>query len=196
MCPACPVCCALTVAARCSFRLNDDGAVRFEAYSPTTSQKCVLDITSSQVRRLCQSRIQLLQHDREAERVEFLYKLTPGVAHRSFGLNVARMAGLPASVLRAAGAKASALERADAAKRARKEASERRRRRGAEEEAGGDDDEAFARSLDVVKSATRKALDAVAEAAARFREDPGGGGAMEALEKRRAEIEREAMTTT
>lgn len=54
------------------FRVNDDGAVRFEAYSPTTSQKCVLDITSSQVRRLCQSRIQLLQHDREAERVEFL----------------------------------------------------------------------------------------------------------------------------
>ena len=97
-------------------------------------------------------------------------------------------------MLRAAGAKASALERADAAKRARKEASERRRRRGAEEEAGGDD-EAFARSLDVVKSATRKALDAVAEAAARFREDPEGGGAMEALEKRRAEIEREAMTT-
>ncbi len=133
--------------------------------------------------------------ERAPERVEFLYKLTPGVAHRSFGLNVARMAGLPASVLRAAGAKASALERADAAKRARKEASERRRRRGAEEEAGGDD-EAFARSLDVVKSATRKALDAVAEAAARFREDPGGGGAMEALEKRRAEIEREAMTTT
>ena len=132
--------------------------------------------------------------ERAPERVEFLYKLTPGVAHRSFGLNVARMAGLPASVLRAAGAKASALERADAAKRARKEASERRRRRGAEEEAGGDD-EAFARSLDVVKSATRKALDAVAEAAARFREDPGGGGAMEALEKRRAEIEREAMTT-
>ena len=72
VCTACPVCCALTVAARCSFRLNDDGAVRFEAYSPTTSQKCVLDITSSQVRRLCQSRIQLLQHDREAERVEFL----------------------------------------------------------------------------------------------------------------------------
>ena len=133
--------------------------------------------------------------ERAPERVEFLYKLTPGVAHRSFGLNVARMAGLPASVLRAAGAKASALERADAAKRAG-------RRRASEEENGrqgrgrGDDEEAFARSLDVVKSATRKALDAVAEAAARFREDPGGGGAMEALEKRRAEIEREAMTTT
>jgi DNA mismatch repair protein MSH3 len=131
--------------------------------------------------------------ERAPERVEFLYKLTPGVAHRSFGLNVARMAGLPASVLRAAGAKASALERADAAKRARKEASERRRRRGAEEEAG--DDEAFARSLDVVGRATRGALDAVAEAAARFREDPGGGGAIEALAKRRAEIEREATTT-
>ena len=32
----------------------------------------------------------------------FLYKLVPGVAHRSFGLNVARLAELPGSVLQLA----------------------------------------------------------------------------------------------
>ena len=46
----------------------------------------------------------------EGEHIEFMYKLTPGVAHRSFGLNVARMAGLPPSVLRRAGVKAKELE--------------------------------------------------------------------------------------
>ena len=37
-----------------------------------------------------------------SSRVLFLYKLVPGVAHRSFGLNVARLAELPGSVLQLA----------------------------------------------------------------------------------------------
>ena len=49
-------------------------------------------------------------------RIEFLYRLTPGVAHRSYGLNVARMAGLPADVVAAAGAKAREMEEAVAAR--------------------------------------------------------------------------------
>ena len=44
--------------------------------------------------------------------VEFMYKLTPGIAHRSFGLNVARMAGLPTEVVRRAGVKAREMEMA------------------------------------------------------------------------------------
>jgi DNA mismatch repair ATPase MutS len=47
-------------------------------------------------------------------RIEFMYRLTPGVANRSFGLNVARMAGLPAGVVRRAGVKARELELATA----------------------------------------------------------------------------------
>ena len=43
-------------------------------------------------------------------RIQFLYKLTPGVAHRSFGLNVARMACLPSEVIHTASVKASELE--------------------------------------------------------------------------------------
>ena len=46
--------------------------------------------------------------------IEFLYKLVPGVAHRSFGLNVARMAGLPRSLVRRAGVKAREMELATA----------------------------------------------------------------------------------
>lgn len=46
--------------------------------------------------------------------ISFLFKLTPGVAHRSFGLNVARMAGLPPGLVRRAGAKATEMEQATA----------------------------------------------------------------------------------
>tara|TARA_B110000977_G_scaffold84276_1_gene112584 strand:+ start:8672 stop:10882 length:2211 start_codon:yes stop_codon:yes gene_type:complete len=53
--------------------------------------------------------------------IDFLYHITPGVAHRSFGLNVARMAGVPASVLGAAAKKASELERLTATRAARLE---------------------------------------------------------------------------
>ncbi|CAL51618.1 DNA mismatch repair protein MutS-like,N-terminal [Ostreococcus tauri] len=46
----------------------------------------------------------------DVPRIQFLYKITPGVAHRSFGLNVARMAGLPTEVIQSASVKASELE--------------------------------------------------------------------------------------
>ncbi|TGZ85655.1 mismatch repair MSH3 [Ascodesmis nigricans] len=44
------------------------------------------------------------------ERVTFLYKVGEGVAHRSYGLNVARLAGLPGSVLESAREKSRWLE--------------------------------------------------------------------------------------
>lgn len=43
-------------------------------------------------------------------RITFLYKLVPGVADRSFGLNVARMAHLPPSVVDRAADQAAHLE--------------------------------------------------------------------------------------
>ena len=48
--------------------------------------------------------------------ITFLYKLTPGLADRSFGLNVARMASLPESAVRKAAVKADEMETAVAAK--------------------------------------------------------------------------------
>ena len=42
--------------------------------------------------------------------ITFLYKLVPGVADRSFGLNVARMAHLPPSVVDRAAEQAAHLE--------------------------------------------------------------------------------------
>jgi DNA mismatch repair protein MSH3 len=66
-----------------------------------------------------------------ADEIDFLYALTPGVAHRSFGLNVARMAGVPPGVLRSAAAKARELETGMSRKAAARVASEARRDGGA-----------------------------------------------------------------
>jgi DNA mismatch repair protein MSH6 len=44
------------------------------------------------------------------EEVTFLYKLRPGACPKSYGVNVARLAGLPERVLAAAAARAAALE--------------------------------------------------------------------------------------
>ena len=44
------------------------------------------------------------------EKVTFLYKLTAGSCPRSYGLNVARLAGLPSSVIASAKAKSAAFE--------------------------------------------------------------------------------------
>ena len=43
-------------------------------------------------------------------RLTFLYTLVPGVAPRSFGLHVARIAGLPESLLRCAARKGAEME--------------------------------------------------------------------------------------
>tara|TARA_B100000674_G_C37929240_1_gene957088 strand:- start:1665 stop:2174 length:510 start_codon:yes stop_codon:yes gene_type:complete len=56
------------------------------------------------------SYVELPGSSKEMPRIQFLYKLTPGVAHRSFGLNVARMACLPSEVIHTASVKASELE--------------------------------------------------------------------------------------
>jgi DNA mismatch repair protein MSH3 len=48
--------------------------------------------------------------DRHDEEITFLYEVGEGVAHRSYGLNVARLANLPASVLDVAKQKSSELE--------------------------------------------------------------------------------------
>ena len=44
--------------------------------------------------------------------VTFLYKLLPGACPKSYGLNVARLAGLPEAVMRRAGAKSAEFEAA------------------------------------------------------------------------------------
>lgn len=46
----------------------------------------------------------------DGESVTFLYQVADGVAHRSYGLNVARLAGLPEGVLGVAGKKSRELE--------------------------------------------------------------------------------------
>ena len=56
------------------------------------------------------SYVELPGSSEDMPRIQFLYKLTPGVAHRSFGLNVARMASLPNKVIQIASAKAAELE--------------------------------------------------------------------------------------
>lgn len=42
--------------------------------------------------------------------VTFLYTLSPGLAHRSYGLNVARLADIPGSIIDVAAVKARELE--------------------------------------------------------------------------------------
>ncbi|KAJ8900406.1 hypothetical protein K2173_025183 [Erythroxylum novogranatense] len=44
------------------------------------------------------------------EEVTFLYRLTPGVCPKSYGVNVARLAGIPVSVLKEATSKSRELE--------------------------------------------------------------------------------------
>lgn len=51
--------------------------------------------------------------DDGAEVVTFLYRLTAGNCPKSYGMNVARIAGLPESVVAAAAARAAAMESAD-----------------------------------------------------------------------------------
>ena len=51
-----------------------------------------------------------LQAPPAVPQITFLYKLVPGVADRSFGLNVARMAHLPATVVDRAAEQAAHLE--------------------------------------------------------------------------------------
>jgi DNA mismatch repair protein MSH3 len=110
-----------------------------------------------------------------ADEIDFLYALTPGVAHRSFGLNVARMAGVPPGVLRSAAAKARELETGMSRKAAARVASEARRDGGA----GGAGERALlgacaeiADAAGVVVRALRDAgdVEAVAAAQARARE--------------------------
>jgi DNA mismatch repair ATPase MutS len=54
-----------------------------------------------------------MAHVVDGEKVTFLYKLERGPSPRSFGLNVARMAGLPRNVLEEAARRARAMEARD-----------------------------------------------------------------------------------
>ncbi|KAI5285995.1 Mismatch repair protein msh3 [Ascosphaera aggregata] len=49
-------------------------------------------------------------HKEQQELITFLYEVVPGEAHRSYGLNVARLANIPTSVLDLAAEKSAALE--------------------------------------------------------------------------------------
>ena len=110
-----------------------------------------------------------------ADEIDFLYALTPGVAHRSFGLNVARMAGVPPGVLRCAAAKARELETGMAKKAAARTAREARRDGGA----GGDGERTLLGACEEIAEASRAVVralrdagdvDAVAAAQARARD--------------------------
>ena len=52
----------------------------------------------------------------EGQEITFLYDVGEGVAHRSYGLNVARLANVPESVLQVAAVKSKELEDEAAAK--------------------------------------------------------------------------------
>ena len=56
-----------------------------------------------------------------AEKITFLYKLVQGAAHRSYGLNVARLADLPLEVLNVAKGKSRELEEAIHARNTQRE---------------------------------------------------------------------------
>ena len=95
-----------------------------------------------------------------ADEIDFLYALTPGVAHRSFGLNVARMAGVPTGVLRCAAAKARELETGMAKKAAARAAREARRDGGA----GGDGERTLLGACEEIAEASRAVVRALRDA--------------------------------
>ena len=49
--------------------------------------------------------------DEEEHRITFLYKLVPGICGKSFGMNVAAMAGVPDSIIKKAAAVADEFEK-------------------------------------------------------------------------------------
>lgn len=53
----------------------------------------------------------MVEGEGEEECITFLYKLTEGACPKSYGFNVARLAGLPASVVALARKKAAVCER-------------------------------------------------------------------------------------
>ena len=106
-----------------------------------------------------------------ADEIDFLYALTPGVAHRSFGLNVARMAGVPAGVIRSAAAKARELETRMAKQAAARAAREARRDGGA----GGDGERALLGACEETARVSGAAVRALRDA-----EDAGAVAAVQA----------------
>ncbi|XP_047334362.1 DNA mismatch repair protein MSH6-like [Impatiens glandulifera] len=60
---------------------------------------------------LCHMGCQVGKGESDLEEVTFLYRLTPGACPKSYGVNVARLAGLPESVLYKAAAKSQEFER-------------------------------------------------------------------------------------
>jgi DNA mismatch repair protein MSH6 len=59
---------------------------------------------------LCHMACEISKGEGGLEEVTFLYKLTPGSCPKSYGVNVARLAGIPASVLQRANEKSSDFE--------------------------------------------------------------------------------------
>ena len=116
----------------------------------------------------------------ELPHVTFLYKLRPGVAPRSFGLNVARMAALPASVVQRAAVLSVGLEAADKRREAGHAsggsgAPQQQQQRGAEE--GAAEAEQAAAEGEKLRSAAAGVLEEVRRLV------EGGGGAAEALQR-------------
>ncbi|KAF2456621.1 DNA mismatch repair protein MSH3 [Lineolata rhizophorae] len=72
----------------------------------------------SEVRRpLKNVHMQFTENEESGKEITFLYEVGEGVAHRSYGLNVARLANVPESVLRVAAVKSREMEQSMARKK-------------------------------------------------------------------------------
>ncbi|KAK9930743.1 hypothetical protein M0R45_027771 [Rubus argutus] len=77
----------------------------------TSDGQAIAESNNSQV-SLCHMACQVGNGDRGVEEVTFLYRLTHGACPKSYGVNIARLAGLPISVLQKAAAKSREFEAA------------------------------------------------------------------------------------
>ncbi|XP_008235198.1 PREDICTED: DNA mismatch repair protein MSH6 [Prunus mume] len=76
----------------------------------THYHRLAVDYQSNPEVSLCHMACQVGNGDGGVEEVTFLYRLTPGACPKSYGVNIARLAGLPISVLQKAAAKSREFE--------------------------------------------------------------------------------------
>jgi DNA mismatch repair protein MSH6 len=129
---------------------------------------------------------------KEGEKVVFLYKLEEGACSKSYGLNVARLAGLPSSVLERAQSKSDELEMSidarvmqTAATAGRKRTREEGGGAGGGEDATGEEMAAAAAAVaeDGSKRLCRRIVAALAQAKAEGEGGTAGAAALRALQE-------------
>ncbi|KAL5983573.1 DNA mismatch repair protein msh6 [Asimina triloba] len=107
------------IAFSCSFILSRESVlqhfvskIRCRGIFSTHYHRLAVDYEKDPEVSLCHMACQVGKGLEGVEEVTFLYKLTPGACPKSYGVNVARLAGLPESVLLKASAKSSEFEAA------------------------------------------------------------------------------------